>query len=288
MSALQAIGEVKDNWIIFNAKEDLVSFIGFGFLTASCLSRLYNIYILTTSETQTLKLLSKISDVDSLLGNDKSKSAHLLAICIVAASMVLVAINTIFGNVKLSEWTVEDLVLDRSFELSETLFIWSSENLTTQEDLLFDAFGADLTWSTGLLGALNTVLIYCGSLHGCVLLDLWPVLSLQICVLQSHFNKIMEKQSEQNSRGQATCPLSIHWEQYMELRGVCDQSDLVFGKQLKFIHMQNILLFGYYLLKLLNKDSLTAEFLVDTFSVIKVAVTYYLVQHAAEKVCMCK
>ncbi|CAL8116365.1 unnamed protein product [Orchesella dallaii] len=195
-------------------------------------------------------------------------------VMLVALTAVMSTASSLFMDIGFSDWSMDDLILLRSYQSLADILVWSSENYDNLTIQIIYTTGSEQTFSTTLLGVFRVITDFCETFQNLCFVDIWLVISMLIWGLANEFNF---------SENTVQPDFEKHWAHYKKLRRISEMLEECMGGFLKQIHMNNLFLCTYFLLKCMEGDY-DLEFWLMGVSIIKTFCAYYVAAAAVEMV----
>ncbi|CAL8116933.1 unnamed protein product [Orchesella dallaii] len=140
---------------------------------------------------------------------------------------------------------------------------------------MISTYGYELTPLTTFLGVFRVITDFCETLQDFCFVDIWLLTALIIWRLAKEFHLPDHSALLETNNFEKT------WTHYKKLRRIADALEECMGGFLKQIHMNNLFLCTYFLLKCMEGDC-DLEFWLMGVSIIKTFCAYYVAAAAVE------
>lgn len=194
------------------------------------------------------------------------------ALCVI--SLLLVAVLLAAGFRHNEEWSFQQFIGIESYLFKATFFVWNPSNWKNKtDDLWEDSFDqSPLSVTAGMLGAI----VNCyGWLQQQVLIDIALLLSFD---MTQHMSRLIGLVKDENAS------LDMKWTEYEELKKSSNKINDTFQHFLSLAHVNNLLLFSYFLLRVYYRKSSSVYILLHGVRVAKIILTYCINSSTAQKV----
>ncbi|CAL8117007.1 unnamed protein product [Orchesella dallaii] len=188
-------------------------------------------------------------------------------------STFMSVVYTLFVDFDFSEWSLRHWIIFRSCDFRIELCIWSKENFANLTDELIDTFGSELTPATLSLGVFRLFMDFCETFQDFCFIDIWLFTALETWRLAAEVNLPKTNTFESDFEG--------IWSHYKHLQKMSDTLENVLGNFFKQIHISNLFLSTYFLLKCMAGDY-GIVFWLRGINIIKICLAYYAAAAAAD------
>ncbi|CAL8116957.1 unnamed protein product [Orchesella dallaii] len=222
-----------------------------------------------------LKISIKVSYLKLILTKRQEIGSRFrkYGVTLLALTLLMSTVSSLFMDVGFSNWSLDFLILFRSHEFRTDVLVWSHENYFNLTEELIYIYGTELTPVTIFLGVSRVITDFCETLQDFCFVDIWLITALLIWRLAKEFNlpenTILRPDFEKP------------WTHYKKLRRISDMLEECMGGFLKQIHMNNLFLCTYFLLKCMEGDY-NLEFWLMGVNIIKTLWAYYVAAAAVE------
>lgn len=183
--------------------------------------------------------------------------------------MLLIAGIRTFG-----EWSISDFIGDHAYYMRATFTVWNPSHWHNKTGDLFDS-SFDASSISVSLGILDAIVNCFGWLQEQVLLDVALLLGFAVA---QHMSRLIHLIEDDN------VSLDAKWTEYEELKKSCNKINDTFHYFLSLVHINNLFLSSYFLLRIYNREMWFVYVLLFAAKVVKIVMTYYISAATANKV----
>lgn len=209
----------------------------------------------------------------SLIQENKSAARRLFTLTIVLVVFVLISRFHRWG-----EWSISDFVGFESFYTRATVSVWSSKAWRSGRDRLWDEYNADTAPLSIVFSVFGAIAGSFGWIQEHMLLDIVLMLNL---AMKQHMSKLIRIIQDKNVSADRK------WEEYEKAKNLSNKINDTFQYFLPLAHLNNLLLFSYFLLGAITRTGYVVSFLLG-MKAVKILVTYYVASATAHKVTFIK
>lgn len=199
-------------------------------------------------------------------------------------SLMFAILLTLFDIYTWKEWSMKNFILFRSFQITESFYIWSSENYENATTVIDDKFGMNITIATVSLGVACTAMNFSGNLQDSVIQDLTLLVVVTIYMESQKVADPIRKWNKDKTRNAAYADLEEDWRNCGYLHDISDSANEAFGKTLKLMHIKYLFTFTSILLGWLKNDVINTRDLVIALNACKSVLFYYIALKVFENV----
>ncbi|CAL8143667.1 unnamed protein product [Orchesella dallaii] len=284
LSIIDALRLVKYFSVGYIQKGDLYGYTIMSFMVLKACIRFYFLYALVfkclaiANVQKTIEAFT--NSMQNMVQQDSNVLEHLILGCMWTFTFMGSFVGTIFGYASVSSgWSIETAVTIKSFQMSEAMFLWTS-NSTEILDIrmeLLEKYGLVMSYTSGFLALASAVLEFFGSIYDNAVDDLLLVVATTVYILVNdfQFGKVTPIELGRDSE--------LVWKHYRQLQTVSEVMENAFGKLFKITHFSNLIRCGYYLLILTRDNGYDVYFFLFTLTIIKLIITSFLGVNASGK-----
>lgn len=190
---------------------------------------------------------------------------------------------TFFDVLNWNEWTLKDFILFRSYQMTESIFVWSTDNYRNVTEIIDKEYATNITITSATLGIICTVMNFSGILQDFVIQDLALFASLTVYAEAQKVAKTITPLSDA-ADSVYNSTIEGDWGKCASLKALSDSGNHAFGLTLKVLHIRNLFATTLVLLEWLKNDIVPTYNLTMTLHTCKVTLFYWIALKASENV----
>ncbi|CAL8117031.1 unnamed protein product [Orchesella dallaii] len=278
LAVINSTTNFKQSLLIHTQRDNLYRTITSGFFFLKVSIKLYFLKLIVANRQNISELYEAYCKMMSHIFNGYRKlnmrSRSRKYVVLLGTLTVFMSItNAFFVDVEYSDWSWEYLILFRSVQFCQDIFLWSRENFENRTDELISLFGTELTPVTASLGVCRLFTEFFDSLQDFCFIDIWLLTALAMWGLTTEFNLPRIKALKPD--------FERIWTHYKNLQKMSDMLEENLGNFIKQIHMTNLFLCTYFLLKCMEGEY-GPVFCLRVINIMKTCVAYHLAATAAD------
>lgn len=197
-------------------------------------------------------------------------------------SLTFSVLLAMFDVLEFEEWTIENFILFRSYQITHGLLVWSAENYGNSTAAIEEKYASNITAGTIILGVTGTLMTLSGIFQDFVIQDLMMFASLAI--LSTTSNVIASLQLPGESSNIYPTNIQQQWKNCENLKTLSDSGNKAFGLTLKILHIKCLFTFSFILLGWLNNDRVQLFNSVVALNALKLIFFYWVAGRTSENV----
>lgn len=197
-------------------------------------------------------------------------------------SLAFTTLLTMFDLYGWNTWTLDNFVLFRSFQISNSFLVWNVENQVNSSIVIDTKYGTNVTATTVTLAVTCTVMNLSGVLQDFVIQDLTLLVTMTLYDKTRNVLDAFHKSDE--SRNMYYANLGENWKQCMSLKVLSDSANEAFGVSLKLMHVKYLFTVTFVLLRWLKGDGIKIYDTVVALNVCRIIFFYWIALKTSENV----
>lgn len=197
-------------------------------------------------------------------------------------SLVFSVLLAMFDILGVEEWSVENFVISRSYQITHALLVWKTENFQNASVAIEDKYATDITAGTIMRATACTAMTLAGVLQDFVIQDLMLFSSLTILSETKSVIGFLQKSGESSNIRYAE--VEHPWKKCINLKALSDSGNTVLGVTLKILHVKYLFTFTFLLLGWLNNDEIKLFNSVVALNSLKIIFFYWIGVQTSENV----
>ncbi len=284
MATFTSFNLIKYFVLIFLEKRTLNGFIDIGYFVTAGVFQLYVTYFLATRQDKISRTLTYWSEYDSKTSCDNTNEFNNKLKWIQLANGFATIVMSALKPVLLND-SFEELILEKSEETAEGLFLWTPEQ-KSNNTLIQAQYGTNINGTTYTLGIFGILSMFCWNLQVDCFKDfvIWIALVNKSHVL-TFGNKIKDNLSVKLKRGENSKEIDDQcWATYRDVKEVISHTNSTYNMMLIISHVYSFLTFSYFLTFVLNEHASVIVVTIVGYNAVKGIVPYLFARTASQEV----
>lgn len=197
-------------------------------------------------------------------------------------SLAFTILLTMFDLYGWKNWSLENFLLLRSFQISNSFLVWNVEDQVNSSIVIDAKYGTNITATTLTLGVTCTIMNLSGILQDFVIQDLTLLVALTLYYKTHEILDAFRKSDE--SKNMYYANLGENWNQCTALKGLSDSANEAFGVSLKLMHIKYLFTVTFVLLKWLKGDGIRIYDTIVALNICRIIFFYWIALKTSENV----